>query len=59
MSDSMKVVNNEDGTATATVGGVSKTFPNMWMAVEWATTVLYEQEGEASGRKKNVRKNHN
>jgi hypothetical protein len=49
MSDSMKVVNNEDGTATATVGGVSKTFPNMWMAVEWATAVLYELEGDECG----------
>ena len=49
MSDGMKVVNNEDGTATATVGGVSKEFPNMWMAVEWATTVLYELEGEDNG----------
>ena len=45
----MKVVNNEDGTATATVGGVSKTFPNMWMAVEWATKVLYELEGDECG----------
>ena len=46
MSDSMRVVNNEDGTATATVGGVSKTFPDMYLAVEWATTVLYELEGD-------------
>ena len=49
MSNSMKVVNNEDGTATATVGGMSKTFPDMYLAVEWATIVLYELEGEESG----------
>ena len=49
MADDMRVVNNDDGTATATVGGVSRTFPDMYLAVEWATAVLYELEGEESG----------
>ena len=38
----MFVKTNEDGTATATVGESVKTFPDLYLAVEWATKKLYE-----------------
>lgn len=45
MDDSMCVEMNKDGSATATVGAVSRNFPDMQTAVEWATRQLY---GEAA-----------
>jgi hypothetical protein len=45
----MMVKTNDDGTATATVGTISKTFKDIYTAVEWATELLYELEGEESG----------
>ena len=49
MVDCMMVQTNEDGTATATVGKNSKTLPTLYEAVEWATQLLYEIEGEECG----------
>jgi hypothetical protein len=45
----MRVETNADGTATATVGNKRQTFPNFNAAIEWATALLYETEGEDSG----------
>lgn len=42
MAEQMFVKTNDDGTATATVGDRVKTFPDLYLAVEWATKVLYE-----------------
>jgi hypothetical protein len=49
MTDCMMVKTNDDGTVTATVGTASKVFDELYDAVEWATAVLYELEGEESG----------
>lgn len=49
MEKSMEIKNNPDGTATATVGGKTKTFPEFYLAVEWATTELYKLDGESNG----------
>ena len=49
MADAMKVEVNADGSATATVGTVSKNFADMNTAVEWATKLLYGLEGEEIG----------
>ena len=49
MTDCMKVKTNDDGTVTATVGTISRTFDDLYEAVEWATAVLYELEGDESG----------
>jgi hypothetical protein len=49
MTDCMKVQTNADGTATATVGTMQQTFPDLYTAVEWATAVLYELEGDECG----------
>ena len=49
MCKAMEVKNNPDGTATATVGDKSKTFPAFYLAVEWATIELYNLEREDSG----------
>lgn len=49
MSDSMKVTVNPDGTATATVGTAERTFPDINSAVQWATALLYDLEGEEFG----------
>ena len=42
MCSSLKVKANDDGTATASVKGQERTFPDMHSAVEWATSVLYD-----------------
>ena len=42
MDYQMVVKTNEDGTATATVGEYVKTFPSLYLAVEWAQNKLYE-----------------
>lgn len=49
MTEGMEVVKTDDGTYKATVGGMSKTFPDIYLAVEWATVMLYNLEGEKSG----------
>ena len=49
MTDSMRVEVNPDGTATATVGAIQKTFSDLNSAVAWATEVLYGLEGEECG----------
>lgn len=49
MVDNMTVTTNPDGTATACVGGITKTFPSLYLAVEWAEITLYKLEGEESG----------
>ena len=38
----MFVKTNENGTATATVGDNVKTFPDLYLAVEWAQKILYQ-----------------
>lgn len=49
MSEAMEIKNNPDGTATATVGNKTKTFPEFYLAVEWATKELYNLESESDG----------
>lgn len=49
MTDCMMVKTNDDGTVTATVGPMQQTFTDLYTAVEWATSVLYELEGEECG----------
>lgn len=49
MTDCMMVKTNDDGTVTATVGNMSQTFDDLYTAVEWATAVLYDLEGEECG----------
>lgn len=49
MVDNMTVKTNPDGSATATVGDLTKTFPSLYLAVEWAEITLYKLEGEESG----------
>lgn len=49
MTDQISVKTNADGTATATVGGRTKTFPDLYLAVEWAEGQRYELDGENDG----------
>lgn len=49
MVEKMIVKTNPDGTATATVGNLTKTFPDIYLAVEWAEITMYKLDGEESG----------
>lgn len=49
MTEQMFVKTNDDGSATATVGEHVKTFPDLYLAVEWATQKLYELGVEDDG----------
>lgn len=49
MTNCMMVETNKDGTVTATVGTIQQTFTDLFTAVEWATAVLYDLEGEECG----------
>lgn len=41
MADSVLIVVNPDGTARAEIGSVSRIFPDLASAVEWAEEVLH------------------
>lgn len=51
MSAQALVINvHDDGTATATVGAETQTFPDIHAAAVWAESLLYQnEEGEDSG----------
>jgi hypothetical protein len=48
--DALTITVNADGTATATVGAETQTFPDIHAAAVWAESLLYQdEEGEDSG----------
>lgn len=49
MCETLLIEVNKDGTATAYVGSKSGTFPNLDAAVEWATKLIYDLEGQEIG----------